>query len=739
MTSTLIVGPGRPQPLGATFDGEGVNFAVFSDNATRMTLCLFDDNGFEHINIDLPECDGGIWHGYLPGLRPGQHYGYRAHGPYRPDEGHRFNPHKLLLDPYAKRISGHPHWHDALFGYDVTARHGDLTFDTRNSARYMSRAIVTDTAFSWGDDRPPATPWSRTVFYEAHVKGLTAARSDIPHAGTFLGLASDEMLDHLVKLGITAIELMPIQSFVDDRWLVDKGLTNYWGYMTLGFFAPEPRYMTGSDLAELQYMVRRLHSAGIEVVLDVVYNHTCEGNHLGPTLSFRGLDNRSYYRLAETPRYYINDSGTGNTLNLDHPMVMRMVMDSLRYWVETCHIDGFRFDLATTLGRRPGGFDRDAPFLQAIRQDPVLSGVKLVAEPWDVGPGGYQLGAFPPPFAEWNDKYRDQVRRLWRGEPGMIRKLAIRMAGSALRFDHHRRPATSSVNFITAHDGFTLMDLVSWNQKNNVANGENNNDGHSANFSDNCGVDGPTDDPAIRALRALRRRNLLTTLFLSQGTPLLLAGDELGNSQGGNNNAYAQDNPIGWVDWGPDNAGEDPGFLAFVQKLIAFRAEHPALRQTRFLHSRHRFTDGKEDLFWRKADGAPLSDGDWRDAGLTHLVAEIRAASGSPEYEDRDNALLVVFNVGPGITVALPHTPPGQQWTRRIDTAHPDADPRAVRGRMRVAPHSVVVLVQEPTSTASLRRSHAEDHRADDTDSGPKAGDERVAQEDPHIHGAAFP
>ncbi|MCC7321295.1 MAG: glycogen debranching protein GlgX [Rubellimicrobium sp.] len=745
MSANIPIGPGRPWPLGATFDGEGVNFAVFSANATRMTLCLFDENGFEHLNLDLPECDGGIWHGYLPGLRPGQAYGYRAHGPYRPEEGHRFNPNKLLLDPYAQRISGHPVWDDALFGYEVGAHNADLTFDARNSARFMARGIVTDPAYSWGEDTPPRTPWSRTIIYEAHVKGLTAGRADIPERGTVLGLASDQMLDHLTGLGVTAIELLPVQAFLDDRWLVEKGLSNYWGYMTLGFFAPEPRFLSAGDIAEFRFMVRRLHSAGIEVILDVVYNHTCEGNHLGPTLSWRGLDNRSYYRLTEDPRFHVDDTGTGNTLNLEHPMVLRMVMDSLRHWVECFHVDGFRFDLAATLGRRAQGFDRNAPLFQAIRQDPVLSRVKLIAEPWDVGPGGYQLGNFPPPFAEWNDKYRDQMRRLWRGEKGMIRKLAIRLAGSSLRFDHSHRAPTASVNFITAHDGFTLMDLVSYNNRHNEANGEENRDGAQVNHSDNLGVEGPTDDPAITAARAQRRRNLLATLLLSQGTPMILAGDELGNSQGGNNNAYAQDNAIGWVDWGPDNRGEDPAFLDFVRRLVALRRAHPVLRQARFLHSRRRFTDGREDLFWRKADGSTMSDADWRDPDLTHVVAEIRIASGTPEYDETACAALAVFNIGAGLTVTVPRNPPGVQWTRHLDTAHPCAATRVVRGRMRVAPQSVVVLVQERITPPPIRiptlqhRSADHDDRADHADPGAEAGDERPAQEDAGLHGAAFP
>jgi len=699
MTMFPAISAGRPWPLGATFDGDGVNFAIFSQYATRMTLCLFDAAGQEKANIDLPECEGGIWHGRIPGLRPGQQYGYRAHGPYRPDEGHRFNAHKLLLDPYAKRISGHPVWDDCLFGYDVSSKHGDLTFDTRNSARYMSRGIITDTAFSWGDDHPIQRPLSESIIYEAHVKGMTAGRKDVPHAGTILGLASDPMLDHLVKLGVTTVELLPVQAFLNERWQIDKGLTNYWGYMTYGFFAPDPRYLPDGQIAAFQHAVARLHAAGIEVILDVVYNHTAEGNHMGPTLSFRGLDNRNYYRLAETPRYYFNDAGTGNTLNLEHPMVTRMVLDSLRYWVDTYHIDGFRFDLATTLGRTAQGFNRNAPFFAALRQDPVLSKVKLIAEPWDIGPGGYQMGNFPPPFAEWNDKYRDQVRRLWRGDRGMMRKLAIRLAGSALRFDRDRRPATSSVNFITSHDGFTLMDLVSYDRPRNLANGEDGRDGHQNNLSAAIGPEGPATDRATSAARALRRRNLLATLLLSQGTPLILGGDELGNSQDGNNNAYCQDNAIGWLNW--DKV--DHGFLAFCQKLIAFRRAHPILRQPRFLHSRIRATDGKEDLFWRRADGQPMREADWTNPELRHLAVEIRTASGTPDYATLEYALFAVFNVSGPISVSLPDATAGRHWVRHIDTAHPDAAPRAFKGRLRVAAHSVVVLVQEAGGAADKR------------------------------------
>ena len=692
MTVRYTITAGRPYPLGATFDGEGVNFAIFSQHATRMTLCLFSPGGREEILlIDLPEENGHIWHGHIAGMRPGQHYGYRAHGPYRPDEGHRFNPHKLLIDPYAKQLSGHLIWDDALMGYDTTAKHGDLTFDTRNSVHFMPRCIVVDPAYSWGNDQPLNRALQDTVIYEAHVRGLTMGRKDLPHRGSFLGLASDPILDHLNQLGITAIQLMPVQAFVDDRFLVDKGLTNYWGYMTLGFFAPEPRYLSTFDIAEFQYMVARFHAAGIEVILDVVYNHSAEGNQMGPTLSFRGLDNASYYRLAETPRYYINDAGTGNTLNLEHPMVLRMVTDSLRYWVEVMHVDGFRFDLATVLGRTATGFNRDAPFFQALRQDPILSRVKLIAEPWDVGPGGYQLGAFPPPFAEHNDKFRDEVRQFWRGDSSMAPKLANRITGSALQFDHDNRPATSSVNFLTCHDGFTLMDVVSYKTKHNEANGEDGRDGHSENQSDNLGVEGPTDDPAITLARTQRRRNMMATLLLSQGTPMLLGGDELGNSQGGNNNAYNQDSPIGWIDW--DDA--DPDFLRFCQQLVDFRRTHTILRQKRFLHARNRATDGKVDLFWRRSDGAAMTDADWANPGLGYITVEMRTASGTPEYATLDYAIFAVFNSGGGVNVTLPDPPPGRHWVRRIDTARPYAAPKPARRSTRIRGTSVVVLVLE--------------------------------------------
>ncbi|EAR52511.1 glycogen debranching enzyme [Oceanicola granulosus HTCC2516] len=680
--------------MGATFDGDGVNFAVFSQHAQRIALCLFDEDGRETLNINLPERSGHVWHGYIPGLRPGQLYGYRAHGPYRPDEGHRFNAHKLLLDPYARRLHGKLTWDGSLFGYDVDARHADLTFDTRDSAAHMPRCVVVeeDDGFDWQGDRPLETPMEETVIYEAHVKGLTMLKPGLEQRGTYAALASDPMLEHLTKLGITAIQLLPIHAFLDDEHLLEKGLVNYWGYQTIGFFAPDPRYLSGDDLREIKEMVRRFHAAGIEVILDVVYNHTGEGNHLGPTLSFRGLDNRSYYRLAESPRYYFNDSGTGNSLNVAHPMVLRMVLDSLRHWVETYHVDGFRFDLATSMGRTEHGFDRDAPFFQAIAQDPVLSRVKLTGEPWDVGPGGYQLGAFPNPWCEHNDKYRDEVRSFWRGDADRVRALSARVAGSAMHFDHDGRAASASVNFLSCHDGFTLMDTVSYNHKHNEANGENNADGHDHNASDNCGVEGPTDDPDILEARARRRRNMLATLLLSQGTPMLLAGDELGNSQGGNNNAYCQDNEIGWVTWD----GADPAFLDFARQIIHFRRTHPTLRQKRFLHARERLFDGVPDLFWRNRDGSEMTDADWTDPDRRHLIAELRTASGTPAYANVSYAIMAIFNVGGALTVTLPPPKEGWTWIRELDTADPSLGPFAVTKPLKVHANSVVALILRP-------------------------------------------
>ncbi|MBU3029483.1 glycogen debranching protein GlgX [Paracoccus marinaquae] len=688
MIAGIAMTAGRPAPLGATFDGAGVNFALFSEHAERVVLCLFDARGRE-TRIDLPDREGHVWHGYLPGLRPGQRYGYRVHGPYAPRKGHRFNPNKLLIDPYARRLTGSPAIHDALFGYRTGHAEADLSFDRRDSAAHMPKCVVTDPGFAWNGDRAPRHPMTGTVIYEAHVKGLTQQHPGIAEPGTYLALASQPILDHLTRLGVTAIELLPVHAFTDQRFLTDRGLRNYWGYMSYGFFAPEPRYMRDGDIGEFQQMVARFHRAGIEVILDVVYNHTAEGDETGPTLSFRGIDNAAYYRLAEDPRYYVNEAGTGNVLNLDNPFALRLVMDSLRYWVEVMHVDGFRFDLCSVLGRSRGVFDRNGPFFQAVRQDPVLNRVKLIAEPWDLGPDGYRLGSYPAPFAEWNDRYRDQIRSFWRGDAGMVGKLAKRIAGSAARFDHDGRAATSSVNFIAAHDGFTLMDTVSYRDKHNEANGEGNRDGHGHNVSDNCGIEGVTGDPAVLACRARRRRNLMATLLLSQGTPMILAGDELGNSQGGNNNAYAQDNPIGWVDW----SQTDPRFLDFCRRAIAFRKAHPILRQKRFLHSQPRPQDGLPDLFWRRADGQAMEVVDWTDPGLRLLAVEMRTASGTPAYAALPGAMFLVFNVGPAAQVRLPDPPEGTHWRRRLDSGSgEDVDAPAEAAEM-IAAESVVAFV----------------------------------------------
>lgn len=689
---SLTMERGRHGRIGATFDGDGVNFALFSEHATAVELCLFSPDGVRETHrMFLPERTGWVWHGRVPGLCPGQLYGYRVHGPFAPEEGHRFNSNKLVLDPYAKRLTGHPRWSDALFGYNPGAKTLDLTYSTRDSARFMPKCVVEDPSFFWGNDRPPATPTNNTVIYEAHVKGFSHLM-DTSNPGKFLGLASDKALDHLVNLGITAIELLPVQAFLNDRWLIEKKLTNYWGYQTLGFFAPEPRYLAQGQINEFQHMVARLHTAGIEVILDVVYNHTCEGSELGPTLSFRGIDNKSYYRLAPYPRHYINDTGCGNTLNLDHPMVLRMVMDSLRYWVEVMHVDGFRFDLASTLARDDNGFQPNSAFFAAIRQDPVLNRVKLIAEPWDIGPGGYQLGAFPHPFMEWNDKYRDGVRRFWRRDPRPAPELAARLTGSAIQFDHSGRSATSSINFISAHDGFNLLDMVSYNEKNNFANGEGNRDGHSENYSDNMGVDGPTDDVQVNEMRALRRRNLLATLLLSQGTPMVLAGDEIGHTQQGSNNAYCQDNEISWLNW----AEADTDMLAFTKRLIAFRKNHPILRQRLFLHSKARSSDGKADVLWWHPEGRRMTAADWENPALSFICVEMRTASGTPAYADLELALFLVFNAGGAQEVVLPPAPDGMVWSRRINTYAPDAPPeRMAFGQLSVPAHSVSALVLE--------------------------------------------
>ncbi|MEY1554472.1 glycogen debranching protein GlgX [Yoonia sp. R2331] len=688
---------GKPHPLGATFDGQGVNFAVFSENAERIELCLFSDDGRkERARIPLTERDGDVWHIYVTGLHPGAKYGFRVHGAYAPDKGHRFNPNKLLLDPYAKRIFGKYRWSDAMMGYKVGSAREDLSFDSRDSAFCVPRSMVVDPSFNWGNDAPPAISRSETVLYEAHAKGLTARMPGVPHdvRGKFLGMCSEPVLDHLTKLGITTVQLMPAQAFMDEQFLTEKGMRNFWGYNTIGFFAPEPRYMTDQGIWEFQTMVRRLHSAGIEVVLDVVYNHTAEGNQMGPTVCHRGFDNLSYYRLTEDKRFYLNDTGTGNVLNMQHPMVLRMMMDSLRYWVEVMHVDGFRFDLATSLAREDDGFDRQGGFLDAIRQDPVLSRVKLIAEPWDLGPGGYQLGAFPHPFLEFNDKFRDGVRKYWRGDSGMVPDFSKRILGSAEQFDHSGRAATTSINFVSVHDGFCLEDVVSYNVKHNAANGEDNRDGKDDNYSDNMGVEGPTEDPAIRAARDQRKRNFLATIFLSQGTPLLLAGDEIGNTQNGNNNTFGQDNELGWVNWDkPDMA-----LLDFVQRLAALRRKHTVLRQIRFLHSRQRVRDGIPDLFWRLPDGNTPRAEDWQDPTWKALCVEVRTSSGTPEYAASDDVLFLTFNSGPETEVHLPPAFRGKPWELVLNTARPDDGAVCIPGQSTVIDaHSVCVFACSAT------------------------------------------
>ena len=690
MTRRSRITAGLPYPLGSSWDGDGVNFAVFSANASRIELCLFAPDGRKEVErIDFAEREGDIWHMHVAGLTPGALYGFRAHGRYAPEAGHRFNPNKLLIDPYARALEGRLRWSDALMGYRIGSPRADLSFDGRDSAFAVPKSIVVDAQHDWRGDVAPRRLMSETVIYEAHVKALTRRHPKVPGAmrGTYLGVSSDAMLDHYQALGITAVELLPVQCFQDERFLVERGLRNHWGYNTIAFFCPEPRYASQNGLFEFRLMVQRLHKAGIEVLLDVVFNHTSEGDEFGPTLSFRGLDNASYYRLHSGGRHYANDAGTGNSLNVAHPMVMRMILDSLRYWVEECHVDGFRFDLATSLGREAQGFNPSSGFFAAIRQDPVLSRVKLIAEPWDIGPGGYQLGAFPHPFAEWNDKYRDGLRRFWRGDAGMAPDFAQRLLGSAGQFDHSGRAATSSVNFVTSHDGFTLQDLVSFAVKRNLANGEDNRDGHSENHSDNMGVEGETDSLDIRAARALRKRNLLATMLLSQGTPMLLAGDELGHSQAGNNNAYAQDNEATWIDW----AQGDVGLTRFVARLIALRRAHPVLSQRRFLHARARAEDGLPDVIWRKADGQTPESGFWHDPAFRCLCVELRM---SAEGVADPDAIFAVFNGGGETKLTLPATAP--RWRLILDTSRPDVLPEMV-GAQFIAPLQSVIVFEPVT------------------------------------------
>ena len=654
---------GTPRPLGANWDGHGVNFALFSANAEKVELCLYDNEGRVEVERISLTATNDIWHGYLLDCKPGTVYGYRVYGPYAPEQGHRFNPNKLLLDPYARQLSAPLNWDDTVYGYDLSDRLDDLSFNDQDSADFVPKAVVVDESFDWGNDRPPRVPWSRTIIYETHARGFTRLNQTIDSGlrGSFAGLASEPVIGYLKSLGITAIELLPIHAFVNDHFLVKKNLVNYWGYNTLGFFAIDTRYLSSGHRNEFKSTVKRLHQAGIEVILDVVYNHTAEGDQTGPTLSFRGIDNASYYRLPDdNKRNYINDSGCGNSLNLNHPQVLKMVIDSLRHWVNDMHIDGFRFDLAVSLGRETNGFDSNATFFQAIQDDPVLSQVKLIAEPWDIGPGGYQLGGFPENWAEWNDRFRDTVRRFWHGEPGMLPHLARSLHGSSDLFEHNGRRPSASINLITSHDGFTLMDLVSYNHRHNEANGENNKDGHGANFSYNYGVEGPSDDADIMALRRRQCRNLLATLFLAHGTPMLLSGDELGHSQRGNNNAYCQDNEITWLDWSAIPSDSD--LFEFVQSLIKLRADYPLLHRDRFVHGEEQFEPvGFTDIQWLGSSGETMQEQDWhnhQNQFLAMLLAGEAMPARNPLFDDeKDAALVIVFNADTAtIEFVLPYS-----------------------------------------------------------------------------------
>ncbi|MFF4990148.1 glycogen debranching protein GlgX [Streptosporangium saharense] len=666
--------PGEPYPLGGTWDGAGTGFSLFSEIAERVELCLFDDHGREE-RVDLPEVEGFVWHGYFPGVTPGQRYGYRVHGPYDPSRGHRCNPAKLLLDPYAKAVEGELRWNESLFSYpftDPASRNDD------DSAPFMPKNVVVNPFFDWGNDRPPRTPYHQTVIYEAHVRGLTMRHPAVPpeQRGTYAGLAHPAVIDHLLTLGVTAVELMPVHQFVPEHAMVARGLTNYWGYNTIAYLAPHADYSSsgqrGQQVQEFKAMVRALHDAGIEVILDVVYNHTAEGDHMGPTLGFRGIDNAAYYRLHDGDRrYYLDYTGCGNSLNVRSPHALQLIMDSLRYWVLEMHVDGFRFDLASALARELHDVDRLSAFFDLIQQDPVISQAKLIAEPWDVGPGGYQVGNFPPLWTEWNGKYRDSVRDFWRGNGSALPELASRLTGSADLYATSGRRPVASINFVTCHDGFPLTDLVSYDRKHNEANGEENRDGTDDNRSWNCGAEGPTDDPEITALRHRQRRNLLTTLFVSQGVPMLLAGDEFGRTQGGNNNAYCQDNEISWIDWSP--AGTDKELLDFVRSLSELRREHPVFRRRRFFHGR-RAEDGTRDIVWFTPSGEEMSAADWHTGYAKSLTVFLNGSAitePGPRGETivDDSFLLLINGHHEDLTFTLPDGRYGAHWQPVLNTA----------------------------------------------------------------------
>ena len=692
---------GKPYPLGATWDGKGVNFALFSENATGVELCLFNgpDDATESHHIQVRERTNQVWHCYLPDIRPGQLYGYRVHGPYKPEEGHRFNPAKLVLDPYVKAISGEIKWSDAIFPYKVGGPNEDAEIDQSNSAGGMPKCVVIDDAFSWGGDRRPEIPWNRTVIYETHVKGMTIKHPDVPEKfrGTYLGLCADAMIDHFLSLGVTSVELLPVHEFVNDRGLVEKGLTNYWGYNSIGFFAPDVRYSTsglGNQVYEFKSMVRTFHAAGIEVILDVVYNHTAEGNHMGPMLSFKGIDNKAYYRLVpDDARHYYDFTGTGNSLNMQHPRTLQLVLDSLRYWVTEMHVDGFRFDLAPVLARELMEMDRLSAFFDIIQQDPVLSTVKLIAEPWDVGPGGYQVGNFPVGWAEWNGKYRDAIRKLWKGEHGTIPEAASRLSGSADIYKGSDRQAYASVNFVVAHDGFTLHDLVSYEQKHNEANGENNQDGANDNASRNWGAEGPTDDEGILDIRYRMMKNFIATLAFSQGVPMLAHGDEIARTQQGNNNVYAQDSELSWMNWELTDRQKD--LLEFTRKVFAIRHLNPVLRRRTFFRGEV-VSSGVKDLTWVRPDGQEMTEGEWNNAGNLALGMLVHGEA-TDDTDDRGrpirgDTMLLILNNGDGdLHFTLPQLQGEGVWVQLIDSAGGNTN-RIADGWAGLAPHSVVLL-----------------------------------------------
>jgi len=684
---------GAPEPLGATCHDGGVNFALYSAHAERVELCLFDESGLHETGrYSLPECSDGVWHGFLPGVRAGQKYGYRVHGPYAPESGHRFNAHKLLIDPYARLLAGDLIWSEASYAFRQGDEGEDLSFDSRDSAQFTPKGVVVDGALERPDVSAPAVPWNDTVIYETHVRGFTMRHPELSPElrGTFAGLGQKCVIDYLKALGITSVELLPVQAFADDHFLVRQGLHNYWGYSTLSYFAPQTSYLGTGGLGSFRHMVRALHEAGIEVILDVVYNHTAEGNRTGPTLSFRGIDNASYYRLQpDNPRDYIDYTGCGNTLDFDHPRVIALALDSLRYWADEMQVDGFRFDLAATLARSGEVFDVDAPFLRAVAADPLLAKCKLIAEPWDLGPDGYRLGGFPPEWAEWNDRFRDSVRGFWRGDAGTLPEFARRLHGSGDLFGHPERGPWASVNMVTSHDGFTLRDLVSYAERHNEANGEDNRDGHQDNLSANYGVEGASFDSVVQALRDRQRRNLLASVFLSQGTPMLLAGDEIGRSQGGNNNAYCQDNETSWLDW--SGVDSDSGFFAFVRDLIALRASHPVLRRQRFAHGAERTPlNDFADIEWLREDGLTMSEDDWHDEGrrcVGMLLSEFLPAEQTRAAED---TILVILNAGEqALDFVLPDGAIATGWRCVLATGHA---PAGALDELVVEPRATYVL-----------------------------------------------